>query len=256
MLGLDNSDMLPEPAPERSRALGECLCKLRSELDWELLGRTYCHEGGETFFPPEQQDLLLEAGLEFATDLGAVLDRFPTATPGASLYVGGALFELVPALFEALVLDRRVVMLNLDSAETRELNRALRWVEEDLGRGLFRLETRGFPPLAEGLFDQVWMTSVLSDPEAFPALHDELYRRAGTELAVGGGDPVRERKEASLLLGRALDRARRPCVFTTTDEELTFLELACAQRGLELEVPDRARLSGIVGDPVRHCVLR
>jgi len=225
------------------------LVGLEEELDWTLLGELHCWEGGAGFFPAEQRAALREAGLLFAAD---VAEWVPRGGPGRSLYLGAALAELAPILCERLVLEREVVALSLPGAQTAELNRALAVVGAALGRELARIDTVPLGELEGEPCDHAWMTSVLTDPEAFPALHDELYGRRA-ELATGRGDLAAEREQAGSLVAALLERLRPPCLLTTTDEELALVAPACAARGWRLAVPASARLSAVVGDPVRHC---
>src|SRR6202008_5086530 len=44
--------------------------------------------------------------------------------------------------------------------------------------------------------DHLWMVSVLTDPDVFPALHDELYGRRGSALATHRGSAPDERLRA------------------------------------------------------------
>jgi len=234
-----------------ARALGA----VEARLDWELLGRLYCHEGGEAFFPPEQVDALRDAGLALAADLGQALEELAgggAPAPDASLYVGAAVAELVPILFEVLVLGREVCAVNLEGEETRHLNAALSAAGEELGLPLPPIETRPLAELAAaGAFSHVWITSVLTDPIEFPALHARLYGRGEPSPA----DEASERTRAGELIEELLGAAARPALVTTTDEELALLLPACRARGASLRVPERARLSAVVGDPVRLCVL-
>jgi hypothetical protein len=234
--------------PARTAAFGATLATLHAELDWDLLGALYCHEGGEHFFPPEQREAILDAGLHFASDLGELLG------PGRSIYVGAALAELAPLLFEHLVLAREVVLKTLPGREADELDRALALAEARVGERLPRFDRAPLGPAPAGSVDHVWCVSVLTDPDAFPTLHDALYERRHTPLAVGGGDRKRERARAEGLCGQ-LVAALRPgrALVTTSDEERPLFERALAAAGRVLEVPQKARLSGIVGDAVRHC---
>jgi len=241
----------PKPA-SGAELFAAALVELEAELDWGSLGRLYCSEGGEGFFPPEQVEAQRETGLLFAADLAAALEGVPVS---ASLYVGAAVAELIPALSEALVLGRRVVLMNLPGPEPRALNEALGRVEERLGASLPRILEGDLAALAPALdppFGHLWMTSVLSDPEAFPALHLCLYGR-GDRGRSGRLETERERARALVgeILGLAAPRAR----LTTTDEELGIVREICAARDLRLVVPRTARLSAIVGDAVRICAL-
>jgi hypothetical protein len=233
---------------------GAALVELEAELDWTALGELYCHAGGASFFPPEQVRAIREAGLLFAGDVGNALATLPPGGPGRSLYVGAAVAELIPALSEALVLEREVVLQNLPGPEPDELNRALHAVGERLGRRLPAITTGDVTDVARGGFDHVWMTSVLTDPDAFPALHDHLYRRSG-ELATGRGRVRGERGRATALLAALTRRLANPALWTTTDEEQGFVREALAALELELTAPPSARLSAIVGDPVRTCLV-
>jgi len=234
-------------------AFGQALGALYAELDWDVLGDTYCHEGGESFFEPEQREALLDAGLHFASDLPGALAGLGEVATGRSVYVGAALFELPLILCERLVLERDVVWLNRPGREINELNRALTVVERRDGVALPRVATAELAALEPHTCDHVWLVSVLTDPEAFPALHDELYERAGTELATGRGDRAAEATHAAGLVERAFDALRLPGLLSTTDEELALVGAVARDRGLVLEVPERGRLTGIVGDVVRAC---
>jgi hypothetical protein len=238
----------------RARVLGEALALLEGSLDWERLGTLYCSEGGEDFFCAEQREALAEGGLRFAQDLGERLT--PGSGGGASLYLGAAIFELYPALFEHLVLEREVVLLNLDQDETHELNRGLQEVGRGIERSMPCLLTCDLSELQGRRFDHLWMTSVLNDPEAFPALHDVLYERESGEYATGRGDLAEDRRRAQCLLEQLFALGADECWLSTTDEELPLILEFCRLQAFELEIPDRARLSAIVGDPVRHCRLR
>jgi len=242
-------------AERRTERFAAALVELDRELDWSALGRAYCWSGGDDFFAPPDRAALRDAGLAFAADVGdalAALDGARRAAgPGRSLYLGAALAELAPMLFERLVLDREVVAVSLAGAETAELGRALAAVGARLGVELVAIGTDGIPARCRGTCDHLWMVSVLTDPEAFPALHDRLYGREGGPDAVGGGELEEELGRARDLLDGLLGCARRPALLTTTDEERELL----ADRGLALSVPPTARLSPVVGDPVRVCRL-
>lgn len=223
---------------------------LEAALDWERLGVLHCHEGGEGFFGEEARQALLEAGLLFADDLGRLL-----RPGGASLYVGASAAELVPMIVETQVLERRVQWVELPGETMELLVRGLERAECDVGCNLPRPIVEGWEAVPALEVDHLWMVSVLNDPEVFPALHDELYQRTG-ELATGRGDLALERERALELAQRALARLAPPGWLSTTDEELSLLGPRARDLGLVLEVPETARLSAVVGDPVRHCAVR
>jgi len=226
-----------EDLQRRAERLAEALFQVDAALDWDLLGNLYCHEGGAHFFPEEQREAIRDAGLAFSADLGEVL------TPGgASHYVGAAVAELPLLLFETVVLERRVHWTQLPSPEFDELARVMDAVG---GPTPSSAEAPPFP------VDHLWFVSVLTDPDAFPGLHDELYER-DTGAAAGGSGLEQERARAARLVDRALGGISPPATLTTTDEEAPFFHGACERRGWSLTFPERGRLSGIVGDVVRH----
>lgn len=238
--------------PQLAGRFARALLELEAELDWELLGRLHCWEGGEDFFSPAQREALRDCGLAFAEEVASALGGPLAPGPRRSLYVGASVAELAPMLCESLVLGREVLLLQLAGPEAAELARALEAVRERTGAVLPRLSTAGFDELPRAFASHGWLVSVLTDPERFPALHDALYERRG-ELATGRGELGQERREARALLERFLDRLAPPCLLSTTDEELGLVEAACRLRGWRLAVPAHARLSCVVGDPVRHC---
>ncbi len=232
------------------------LLEVEAGLDWRALGRAYCSDGGEDFFAEDDRDAIRDTGLLLADDLATALGSLPPSGPRRSLYIGAGLAELAPMLCEALVLGREVHAFNLDVDETRLLNDALACASERVGCALPRIATAALETLTLPASDHLWIVSVLNDPGTFPALHDALYRRHGTELATARGDLASDERRARALLAAALAPLRAPAVLTTTDEELDLVTEACRVRGLSLAVPPLARLSAIVGDPVRVCTVR
>lgn len=234
----------PPPGPHR---FARALAALEEELNWKHLGELQCSEGGADFFGAEQVEALWEAGLIIANELGEQLGQLPPG-PGRSLYVGAAVAELVPALVEQLVLGREVVLFNLDNEETAELNRGLQAAER-CGLDLPRIHTREFTT-ADGSFDHAWIVSVLNDPDAFPALHDELYGRRG-ELATGRGVLSEDLERANGLVDAILERLTTEALLTTTDEELPVWRPRLAHARRSMRVGEKALLTGVVGDPLR-----
>lgn len=231
---------------------GTALAELDAELDWAGLGASYCEGDAREFFGPELRANLFDAGVCFAEDLERALDA---RRGGKSLYLGAALAELAPLLCESLVLGREIVWLNLPGRETRELRRALRAVGRRLGCALPQPATHAIERVRTASCDHVWMVSVLTDPDAFPALHDELYARRGGPLATGRGSLPRERKRAAELARELLRCAAPASLLSTTDEELRVLRPIAKELGRALEVPRRGRTSALVGDIVRLCAL-
>jgi hypothetical protein len=236
---------------EPLRICGAAIAALDAELDWPLLGRAYCEGDARDYFDAAQRENLLETGLLFADDLARAL-----RPGGRSLYLGAAVAELVPLLTERLVLERDVHWLNLPGVELSELVRAADVVGARLGLQLPSPSALPIEHVAEASCDHLWMVSVLTDPDAFPALHDELYERAETPLATGRGAAADERLRATALVDAWLARAAPSCLVSTTDEELVLLRPRIARLGWRIEVPREGRYTALVGDVVRHCRLQ
>jgi hypothetical protein len=251
--------------PDRARAaeaeaparFAAALAAAEAAIDWAALGELYCHEGGEHFFPEVQQAALRDAALLFAGDLGTAYAAQGTHGAGRSLYVGAGVAELALLLCEPLVFGREVVAVNLPGPEPEQLDRALAAAEAAVGVPLPRFQTQGIERV-EGRFDLLWLASVLNDPVAFPELSAELYGGRTADAA----RLERDRTRATDLLEACLDRLSchganpQTATLATSDEELALVAPACTARGLELVVPDRGRLSGVVGDVIRLCSLR
>lgn len=245
--------MYPTPATpdEYLAAFGAALAHVDAALDWEALGAAYCHEGGEGFFTEGAREAAVDAALRFAADLGELL-----VPGGRSLYLGAGVAELPLLVFEQLVLGREVVAVTLDGPEPAALNAALALAEAEVGVDLPRLATTGLDGLAPG-FDHLWLVSVLTDPDAFPALHDALYERHDVaDGATGRGHLADDRARARVLVGAALALVTGDAaVLSTTDEEWTLVGPLLRTAGRGVVPSDRGRLSPIVGDVVRHVTL-
>ncbi len=232
---------------EALQKFGAALGALDGELDWELLGRSYCEGDGSEFFDADLRERILDTGLRFAEDIGRALRE----APGRSLYLGAELAELPVILAEHLVLGRRIEWLNIECAQTTELARAIRAVGARLSLELPVPRADGLEAVEPGSCDHLWMVSVLTDPDNFPALHDELYERKQGPLATGRGSLADERRRAEALVEALLERAAPRCLLSTSDEERSVIEPLVARRGWKLEFARGGRLSAIVGDRVR-----
>jgi len=237
---------------EALHKFGSSLSAILAELDWELLGRSYCEGDGSDFFDDELRASILDTGLLFADDIASALG----GARGTSLYLGAELAELPVILAEHFVLGRKIEWLNLECAQTSEITRTLRAVGAKLGLELPLPEVRALSSITPGSCDHLWMVSVLTDPDGFPALHDELYERTGSELATGRGVLAQDRERAEKLVEDLLERSAPGCVLSTSDEERVLIEALVARRGWRLEFAEGGRLSAIVGDLVRIGRLR
>ena len=234
------------------RTFAGALAAVEAELDWELLGRTYCDGDGSDFFDGELRERIHDTALHFVDDIAGALD----GARGRSLYVGAALAEMPLILAEHLVLGRAVEWLNIDGPEIGELARALAIASAQLGLPLPTPRVHQLANVEPASCDHLWLVSVLTDPDGFPALHDELYERTGGPLATGRGTLADDRQRACILVDHLLDRAADECLLTTTEEELDIVEARLAQRGWSVDLAPDGRLSAIVGDCVRLGKLR
>ncbi|MCY2960340.1 MAG: hypothetical protein NTY35_09260 [Planctomycetota bacterium] len=232
---------------DRHQLFGAVLGTIQAELDWERLGRAYCEGDGTDFFDDELRERWLDVGLQIAETLAEALN----GSLGRSAYIGAALAEVPTMLVESIVLGREVVWINLRGDEIDELARVMRLAAEKFGIALPMPSSAPVESLPRASFDHVWMVSVLTDPDHFPALHDELYERRGTPLATGRGELAEDRERAERLAGSVLDLAAEKALVATTDEELAIVRQLLAARGLALVTLDRGRISAIVGDNVR-----
>jgi hypothetical protein len=232
---------------QRTRRCGAVIAELFARLDWPALGAAYCEGVAHDFFDEERRERLLEVGLQLADDLAGAL---PADGPRRSLYLGAAVAELVPILVERLVLEREVLWFTLPGPERDELERALRAVGSSFELDLPLPDPRALVEVPPRPCDHLWMVSVLTDPDAFPALHDELYERVGTPQATGLGDLAEERTRASALIDALLANAAPPCVLSTTDEELILLRPRTRQRGLIISESQVRHSSALMEDAI------
>jgi hypothetical protein len=240
------------PAPSAARDFAAALGELERELDWSSLEPLYCEGEANGFFSLRRRDTFIDSGLRIAGELADALAALAPAAPARSLYVGAALAELPLILCERFILGREVRWHNLAGAESAELNRSLAAVEERLALELPRVDTRDAGVVEPRSCSHVWMVSVLTDPDRFPALHDALYEKSGDQ-ASGRGDLASERARAERLLEQALERLAAPGLFSTTDEELQLALPAGVRMGLVIRVPAEGAITPIVGDRVRFC---
>ncbi len=236
------------PDPDAIAQFAQVLGRIHGELDWPALGQGYCESGGEHFFTDEAVEAIQETGLLFASDLGEALP-----SGGQSLYLGIGVAEIVPMLFEAIVLKRKVSAYTLPSEEAQALRTVLSPAREEQAWLGIDVHTTPCPQANRPRVDHLWMASVLTDPDAFPALHDHLYERRGTRDATGRGNLPKERKQAVALVHAAWTWLQTPACVTTSQEELVLIREALGASEARLLIPSKARLSAIVGDALVHC---
>lgn len=208
-------------------------------LDYRMLESVYCYEGGDEFWRAKREPSR-RLGLRVAR---ALVARLPRA--GRSLYVGAGVAELPVLIAEARELGRQIAAYNLRRREVAVLNRACR------GTGVCVNATDA--ATASGVYDHIWIVSVLNDPERFPHLAPLSYGRA---------DPVsfdpagfgKERRIVRSIVDRCLPKLRLPGVVTTSSEEVLWIADWCHRHRTPYLVERRQYPTALVGDPI--CIMR
>ena len=204
-------------------------------LDYGALGSIYCYEGGDEFWRAKR-GLCHRLGNRVAVLLRKKLPR-----RGRSLYVGAGVAELPALIMETMERDRAVEPYNLRRTEVVTLNRACRSVPVT-----FRAVDAG---RAKGLFDHLWMVSVLNDPERFPHLSPLSYGRSNPLTL----DPVkfnRERRIVRALVACCMGKLAKPGLVTTTTEEVLWIAEWCHRHRVPYLVGKRYYPTALVGDPI------
>ncbi|MDF0675663.1 MAG: hypothetical protein P0120_15185 [Nitrospira sp.] len=204
-------------------------------LDYKRLESVYCYEGGDKFWVRKRAPCR-RLGTKVAE---ALIEKLPPG--GRSLYVGAGVTELPALLAEALDLQRQVEPYNLRRTEVAVLNRATRTLPVQ-----FRAQDAS---LATGLFDHLWMVSVLNDPERFPHLSPLSYGRANPVTF----DPTRFQKERRLvqsIVDRCMPKLNVPGLVTTSTEEVVWIADWCHRLKIPYRVERRQYPTALVGDPI------
>ena len=204
-------------------------------LDYGALGPIYCYEGGNEFWRAKR-GLCERLGSRVAVLLKGKIGR-----GGRSLYVGAGVAELPSLIMETVELDRVIEPYNLRRIEVATLNRACRSIPVT-----FRAVDAG---KAKGLFDHLWMVSVLNDPERFPHLSPLSYGRSNPLTL----DPVkfnRERRMVRALVACCMEKLAKPGLVTTTTEEVLWIAEWCHRHRVPYLVGKRYYPTALVGDPI------
>lgn len=238
---------------QRGERFAQALFAMEEALDWQRLDDLYCDGDAEGFFDEERRGSLREAGLHVADDLARHLsvEGRPDSGDGASVYFGGSVAELAPWLAEVVVLGRSRSHLLNQGLEAELLEGARERVHASLGLALPAVLT-DLDSLPEPL-SHVWLVSVLTDPVAFPALHDELYERPGEANGAGTSSLEAELPRARAILRRLLDAAVPGALFSTTEEELVLARDVARDAGRSIELLRAGPLTALVGDRLLYC---
>ena len=204
-------------------------------LDYTALAPIYCHEGGEAFWRAHRQSCQ-RLGMRLANQLKACL-----SPNGRSLYVGAGVAEIPPLLMEIQELNRQTMPCNLRKREVDILNHACKNV--DL---IFHTDDA---QAVQGMFDHVWIVSVLNDPEHFPELSALSYGRANP--AQFNIMQFQQEREAVLTLTNScLKKLATPGLVTTSVEEIPWVINWCEQQNVPYSVGKEDYPTAIVKDPI------
>ena len=217
----------------------QAVARVFDKLDYASLGAIYCDEGGDAFWE-ERRGPAQELGIKLAEVL---LGRL--CPKGRSLYVGAGVAELPVLTMETLELDREVAAYNLRDQEVALLNTAC--------AGLPFVVRAEDARVAPGLFDHLWIVSVLNDPECFPELGALSSGRANP-VTFDPGAFQREREVVAALATGCLAKLCRPGLVTTSVEEIPWVTDWCDRRGVPYVVEEEDYPMAIVEDPV--CLIR
>ncbi len=219
-----------------SGSVRQAIAEVFDHLDYKSLESVYCYEGGDEFWRAKR-----EPCRRLGTKVAEILVR-KLSPGGRSLYVGAGVTELPALLAETLELRRQVEPYNLRRSEVTVLNRACRALPVK-----FRAQDASS---AAGLFDHLWMVSVLNDPERFPHLAPLSYGRADPVTF----DPVRfqkERRVVQSIVDRCMPRLQLPGLVTTSTEEIIWIADWCHRHKIPYRVERKQYPAALVGDPIR-----
>ena len=213
----------------------DCIAQVFQNLDYETLGNIYCDDGGKEFWEAKME-LCIQLGMEVADILIGRLKP-----KGRSLYVGAGVAEIPLLVMETEELDRVPEAYNLRKDEVFVLNQAchsLQFIFQDSDA-----------THAMGIFDHIWIVSVLNDPEQFPELSTLSYGRANPALF--NSEKFEKEREQVLSLSHAcLKKLTLPGLVTTSVEEIPWITHWCEQEGLPYVVEEEDYPTAIVEDPI------
>jgi len=228
-----------EPQRRLKSTTRQAIAGIFERQDYAALGAIYCHDGGEEFWQ-EKRGPCQRLGVELAEVLLGRLRR-----GGRSLYVGAGVAEIPILAMETMELDRAVAAYNLREAEVILLNQACK---------SFPFHYRhGDAGAAAGIFDHLWIVSVLNDPERFPELSALSYGQANPAVF----DPAaftRERAEVRAIAAGCLKKLELPGLVTTSVEEIPWIAEWCTTHNIPCTVEEKDYPTAIVEDPV--CFIR
>lgn len=204
-------------------------------LDYKSLEPVYCYEGGDEFWRAKRKPCE-RLGINLSQ---ALLKKLPRG--GRSLYVGAGVAELPVLLAEAIELQRQVEPYNLRRSEVTVLNHACRDTP-------VKLRARSAAQ-ARGLFDHLWIVSVLNDPERFPDLSPLSYGNANP-VTFNPGRFEQQRRIVQSIVDQCMPKLGLPGLVTTSTEEVVWIADWCHRHGIPYRVERKQYPTALVGDPI------
>lgn len=213
----------------------EAIKHIFATLDYKTLAPIYCDEGGDAFWR-EHRGPCERIGSNLARHLKDHL-----SPKGHSLYVGAGIAEIPALMMEIHELHRTIAAYNLRITEVDTLNR----VCQEYGLYFHPTDAQE----TAGMFDHIWIVSVLNDPEQYPELSDLSYGRANP--VTFDPDQFKQERESALAITRnCLRKLMRPGLITTSVEEIPWITNWCDEENLTCRISDRDYPTAIVKDPV------
>ena len=227
-------------APRLEKRTTQSIKQTFQKLDYTGLGPIYCDEGGDAFWE-DRRGPCQKLGSTIAKALRARLLH-----QGRSLYVGAGVPEIPPLLMEHLELQRTVSPFNLRHAEVEILNQAVRHNSIQFFSGSAESAT--------GMFDHVWIVSVLNDPEEFPNLSRLFAYDRADPMTFDISAFAKERETGIRLFDTCIAKLTKPGLLTTSVEELPWVEHWCAANQQIYDIEESTYPTALVGDPI--CFVR
>lgn len=209
-------------------------------LDYAGLGPIYCDEGGDAFWE-DRRGPCQKLGSAIAKGLRSRLPQ-----QGRSVYVGAGVPEIPPLLMERMELHRTVCPYNLRQAEVDILNNA------GGENGIHFIS--GSAESATGMFDHLWIVSVLNDPEEFPNLSRLFSYDRADPMTFDISAFSTERETGIRLFANCMAKLTTPGLLTTSVEELPWVEHWCQQHQQPYHIEEPTYPTALVGDPI--CFVR
>ncbi len=226
--------------PRLEKKTAQQIKRAYQALDYAGLGPIYCDEGGDAFWE-DRRGPCQKLGSTIAK---ALRSRLPQQ--GRSLYVGAGVPEIPSLLMEHLELNRLVSPYNLRHAEVEILNLAV-------GQNSIHFLSDSAES-ATGMFDHLWIVSVLNDPEEFPNLSRLFAYDRADPMTFDISAFAKERETGIRLFDNCMAKLTTPGLLTTSVEELPWVEYWCAANHHSYNIEETTYPTALVGDPI--CFVR